>query len=677
MSTKYVAAALVCAGALAAGQAWSEETAPQEGYENFSLGEVYIKSEKPSVVKQTTVTNEITAEDIKATNSHTVAEALAYTPGIRVSTGRKSEPNIQIRGLDQSRVLIMIDGVPYYAANSGKLDLNQIPVDNIAKIEVTKGAASVLYGANALGGVVNIITKKAAGKPTFDLLGEVGENDYFRTSASHGLNTGKVNYWLNYSHAQSHGWNLSDNFTPTQFEDGGKRTNSDFATDSVWAKFGVEPTAHSDYSLNFYYISREKGAVPSTINNNVTSANASRAFFSQFGRIPRYEDWGLDLSGQQQLIDIITIKAKAFYHNHADTYDSFTTKDYTVKGSTSSYHDYTVGGSLITEIKPVKWNATRISFNYRGDSHKQQDDVGLPEGHFFSYTGSVGLENEITFNDHFSVVVGGSYDWFKIDEAFGTSSSNKTILEAKTKPDTRDSLNGMIGATYSFADSTKLFASIARKTRFPTLDDLYSSSRGNAYLKPEKAMNSTVGVSRSFSPYFWGELAFFYNEISNFISRDIVPNRNQNQNLGRIELYGIEVNTQVYPAKDLTLKLGYTFNNASDQSDNRVTDRVVNIPEHKLDLGVSYTVPVTRTVLDLNGILMSEVFSQLPTPRTPTQETQRVGGYFTFNAKVSQKFLKNYEAYFAVNNIADRNYQSEYGFPAQGRSFMGGVSAKF
>ena len=137
------------------------------------------------------------------------------------------------------------------------------------------------------------------------------------------------------------------------------------------------------------------------------------------------------------------------------------------------------------------------------------------------------------------------------------------------------------------------------------------------------------------------------------------------------------MNSEIYPTKDLVLKLGYTYNNARDQSDNRVTDRVVNIPEHKLDLGVSYTVPVTRTVLDVKGIIMSDMYTQLPTPAAPTRETQRVGGFFILNTKVSQKFLKKFEAYLAVNNILDRDYESEYGFPAQGRSFMGGVSAKF
>ncbi len=176
---------------------WAEEVKKMtgtEGYQVFDLGEIFVTAEQLPAFTEVAVTTEITAEEIQATNSRTVAEALTYVPGVRVSTGRKNEPNIQIRGLDQSRALILIDGVPYYETNYGKLDLNQIPVDNIAKIEIIKGGASVLYGPNALAGVVNIITKKPSEKPYAEIIGEVGENGTYKLSLSHGMKKGIFNY---------------------------------------------------------------------------------------------------------------------------------------------------------------------------------------------------------------------------------------------------------------------------------------------------------------------------------------------------------------------------------------------------------------------------------------------------------------------------------------------------
>jgi len=677
--------------------ACSEEKKEDRGFEAYSLGEIYVKGEKTPVTQQTSVTNVITAEDIKATSSRTVAEALSYTPGIRVSTGRKNEPNVSIRGLDQSRVLILIDGVPYYETNYGKLDLNQIPTDNIAKIEITKGAASVLYGANTLGGVVNIITKNATGKPFFEVTGEGGEVDYFRTSASHGMKAGIFNYWLNYSHSQAHGWGMSDDFEPVVgdiyrnrnragsaiFEDGGTRNNSDFSNDNFWAKFGIEPSIGSEYYLNFYYITREKGLPTSIIKNTANPVSASKAYFSQFGRIPTYDDWGIDLSGQQIITDKLALKAKLFYHDHVDDYLSNPSPPVSTDTALSRFKDYMIGGSLIGEFQPVEWDTMRLAFNFRGDSHKERGDSNIPFSSFFSFTGSIGLENEFNFAKNFSVVIGGSYDWFKVTQANNSAASgNKYILGDITKPESMDSFNPMIGANYTFPDTTKLFASVARKTRFPTLQQLYSSvatgTQANDKLKPETAINSTVGVSRAFTNLLWGELAFFYNDISDFISRDAAPPFGIYQNTASVEIYGIEVNTEFYPLKDLVLRLGYTFNKASDQSPGAVTDKLLNIPEHKVDMGVQYTVPFIKTRFDINGILMSEVFNQLPTIQNPDpSQTQSVAGFFVLNSRITQKFLKNFEAYIAVNNIFDRNYDIEYGFPAQGRNIFGGITARF
>jgi iron complex outermembrane receptor protein len=685
--------------------AWAEEPAKgeevaksegQKDYQVFDLGEVYVTSDRPPAVQEMVIENEVTAEDIKETNSHTVAEALAFVPGIRVSTGRKNEPAIQIHGMDQTTVLVLIDGVPYYETKYGKLDLNEIPVDNIAKIEVTKGAPSVLYGPNALMGVVNIITKKPTEKPSADATVEVGNGSYKRVSLSHGMKVGIFNYWLNYGHQELDGWKLSDNFHPktgtitrrpgttTQaiLEGGGYRTNSDFRTDSFWAKVGIDPNPGSEYYLNFHYIIREKGDPPSIYGGQV---NTNRpAFSSVFDRITRYNDWGIDLSGQQKIVNPVTLKAKLFYHNHVDDYTSYSDQNYVTKIAVSTYEDYNLGGSFIGDVRPLDWDVIRFAFNYRGDSHKQLDDKYLPFENTFSYTGSVGLEDEFNLIKNLSLVAGVSYDWFNVTEAerniTATGTGNFLRQVDLTKPDTKKVYEPMIGATYSFADTTRLFGSIARKVRFPTLDQLFSSTAGNVDLKPEKSNNYTLGVSRSFSDLAKAELAGFYHDISDFISRDADPHINpsaQYQNFAKTELLGFEFYGELYPMKDLVLRGGYTFNHAQDKSPDRVTDKVRNVPEHKVDMGASYTIPYIDTRLDLVGIYMGHIYSQLPTPRSPTQAEQEVDYYYILNTRISKSFSKYFEAYLAVNNILDKNYESEYGFPGPGRNYYIGISARY
>jgi iron complex outermembrane receptor protein len=672
------------------GVAWGEEPAQSKGtkdYQVFDLGEIYVTSDKPLAVRDMAITNEITEEDIKATNSHTVAEALTYVPGIRVSTGRKNAPSIQIHGMSQDKILVLIDGVPYYETKYGSLDMNQIPVDNIAKIEVSKGAPSVLYGPNALMGVVNIITKKGTEKVAAQATVEAGPNYTNRESVSHGWKVGMLNYWLNYSHQQTDGWRMSDDFHsvvgnrspgihPVVLEGGGLRNNSDYNQHSVWAKVGIDPSPGSEYYVNAYYITKEKGDPPSIYGGrHITTPPA----FSQiFDRITKYEDWGVDFSGQQKIFDNLILKGKVFYHNHADDYTSYSDLSYNTEIAVSNYKDYIVGGYLIGDYRPVEWDAIRFSFHYKGDSHKERADDYLPFENYFSTTGSVGLENEFNLVKNLSVVLGVSYDWFDVTKA--KANNNDGSQYDPGKPDIMDGWCPMIGATYTFPDTTKIFGSIARKVRFPRLSQLYGST-GNLDLQAETAINYTLGASRSFSKYAWGELAWFYHDLSNFIDRP--DSASPYENFAKIGMTGLELTGEFYPLKDFSLwedlKLwaSYTYNNARDKSVGRVTDKVRNVPAHKVDMGVHLTIPYIETGLDVVGIYMGEIYSQLPTSSRPTDPRIKLDDYFTMNLRISKTFLKYFETYVAVTNLFDRNYESEYGFPAPGRNFYFGISAKY
>ena len=669
----------------------SKESESEAGYEVFDLGEIFVTAEKPPAVQDVSVTTVITEEDFKATNTHTVAEALTYVPGVRVSTGRKNEPNIQIRGLDQSKALILIDGVPYYETNYGKLDLNQISIDNVAKIEVTKGGASVLYGPNAFAGVINIITKKPAKKLSFDALAEMGENGTYKLSLSNGMKSGIFNYWLNYSHEESNGWRMSDDFKPrvgiltnkpgqkvnTTFEDGGFRNNSDFKRDNFWAKVGIEPK-DGEYYINFHYINKEKG-MPSNLDANSVFQYPNNKF-SQLARITRYDDWGIDLSGQQKVLDQLILKGKLFYHNHVDDYTSFSDPDFQTAYAVSRFKDYLIGGSITTDYRPADWDIVRFSFMYRGDSHKERDQAIYPFAEYFSYTGSVGLENEFNKVKNLSVVIGASYDWFNVTDAKKNnidSSGNFLGQIEAVQPDTMKKLNPMIGAIYTFPDSTRIFGSVAKKVRFPTLQQLFSGTSGNPDLNAEESINYTLGISRVFKNIVRAEFAFFYHDISDFITRDTPDVLGRYLNFSKISLAGFELTGEITPMKDLSITAAYTYNDARDRSDERVTEHVLNIPKNKLDLGVHYTVPYIKTLLDLTGTYIDDTYSRLPNPKYPTDPVVQTSDYFIMNARISNTFLKNYEAYVAINNIFDKNYESEAGYPSPGRNFFVGVSAKF
>lgn len=670
--------------------ALAEEAKTEKDYQVYELGEIVVSGQNDAVNKVAD-TYSITAEDIADSHALTVPEALSYVPGITVTTGRKNEPEISIRGFSQHEALILIDGVPYYETNYGKLNLNQLPTSMIARIDIIKGAASVLYGPNAMAGVINIITKKQGIKPSLDALAEVGEDGAYHLNASHGNSLGKFKYWINVDRREADGWYMSDDFTSRVgstvrkpggttkevIQEDGERSNSGYAQTSVWFKAGVDVAKDSSYYLSAYYIDSKWGMPPSTITNQIFT---SRPAFSQYFSMDKYQDWGLDLSGAQAITSTFKLRGKLFYHNHMDDLVSYSDKTYSEVIATSRYKDYFAGGALFGDWEIHSRDTLRFSAHYRGDSHQERDDEYLPFAESFSYTGSLGVQNDWKPWDNFVIVAGVSYDWYDVTKAESVDTDkngNYTGTSDLDTPSTSDSLNPMIGATYTFVDQTRLFGSVARKTRFPTLQQLFGSKSGNINLDPEHSTNYTLGVGRPFGKMFYGEVSVFYNDIEDRISRDGPYPDSMYHNYSKVKMYGFEVIGELTPFEGLLLRAGYTYLKAKDESDGRVTDDVVGAPEHKVDIKVQYTVPKVRTKLDFIGVYLGNQYDQLPTASSPNTEVLETSGYFLANFKLTQPLWDKFEAFAYVSNILDRDYESESGYPGQGRAFWVGVSAKF
>jgi len=670
----------------------AEDDVQKTGYKVYTLGQIVVTG-KRQTEQQTGISTIMTAEEIKATNSHTVSEALRYMPGVYVSTGLKNEPAVRIHGFDQSRILVLIDGVPYSEAKYGRLPLNQITTDNVSEIIVEKGNQSVLYGANAEGGVINIITKQPLAKPSISAQFQLAEKNAQEFSISHGMKLGMINYWLNYTHKESDAWKLSDKFSPrigtirlgsrrkvkAYLENGGKfRDNSDYKNDSFWAKVGIEPSADSEYYVNFHYTATDEGS-PSSVDS--VKVFSSRPAFSYFARMPKYDDWGIDLSGRQKVADKLTFKAKLFYHNHIDDYVSYADQTFRNKMAVSRYKDYMAGGMLLADFKPVQWDSLKMAVHYRGDSHKQRDDDYLPFAESFAYTGSVALENTFTYIKNCTVLLGASYDWYKVDRAELTITDRSTgdfiQQEDLDTPARQNEINPMIGVTYTFLDSTRFFASVARKTSFPTLGQLYSTRSGNLQLKSEKSINYAIGISRSFGQLLKLKLSPFYHDISDRITRDAPHSDGTYRNYAKVKMTGAEFSADLTPVEDLFIRADYTYNHARDKSSGQVTNKVTGIPKHKINANVEYTLPYLGTRVDLTMVYQSKSYSQLPTATKPDTPILRNDTYTVFNAKISQKFLKHLEAFIYLDNIFDKNYEPESGIPAPGRTAWLGMSAKF
>ncbi len=661
--------------------------APAE-YRHYSMGQITVTDQAPSV--ETVDLEVVTAEEITAQNARTVAEALLMVPGIRVSTGRKSEPNVSIHGFDQSKILVLVDGVPYYETNYGKLDLNQIPTANVARIEVSKGAASVLYGANAMGGVVNIVTKEAAEQPFTSGTVEIGDNRLGVLAVTHGQRHGKLSYWLNYSHQDQDAWQVSGDYrpvdgrilyrnpsstVPTVLQGEGERTNSDVDRDAVWAKLGWDSGPDAAYWVNLHWLDMSKGLPPAS--DQVTVFQAAPAF-SQLGRMPDYRDSGVDFDLRQRLAERLVLKGKLFYHDHQDHYDSYRDLAYREQIARSTFKDALFGGAAILESPLNDWNTLRLSLNYKQDAHRERDDQYLPFAETASYTGSAGVEDELRLADTVRLVVGVSFDWFDVAEAERNvlSSSGDYLRQDPLATPAEDTWNPVVGLNWSLGPSGQLVASLGRKSRFPLLSQLYSSRNGNPDLVPEQSTNLVVGYERALTDAVSVEATGFWYDVSDLISRSGTDPNNVFQNYAEVDIGGVELGAALTPVAGLLVRADVTWTDATDRSEGRVTDAVLNVPQLAGSVAVRWQLPWFPARLDLDGTYMDDVYTSLPSARYPNDPMLAVDAVFLTNARFGWNLLPQLELWGAVRNLLDEDYESEYAYPGPGRALSLGLSAK-
>src|SRR5699024_10203645 len=140
----------------------------------------------------------------------TAYDLLRRSPGVTVANqgGPGKLTSISMRGTNSDHVLVLVDGIEYRRATSGQAAIENLPVDQIERIEIVRGPRSSLYGADAIGGVIQIFTRDGEGvtgtRPSFSIGG--GSNDTFETRAALAGNDGKTRYNVSVSRYQTHGF---------------------------------------------------------------------------------------------------------------------------------------------------------------------------------------------------------------------------------------------------------------------------------------------------------------------------------------------------------------------------------------------------------------------------------------------------------------------------------------
>ncbi|WP_228466989.1 TonB-dependent receptor plug domain-containing protein [Adhaeribacter swui] len=212
----------------------------------FKLGEVVISG------RQTEENTTVTSEQLESFNRLDVSHALNLLPGVNLAgVGARNESVVLVRGFDLRQVPVFIDGVPVYVPYDGYVDLARFTTFDVAQINVAKGFSSVTYGANTLGGAINIVSRKPLKKLELETRAGWLSRQGQRLSLNVGSNLGKFYVQGSASRLKQETFPLADDFTPKENEDGKDRDNAYREDAKYTLKVGFTPREKDEYALSY------------------------------------------------------------------------------------------------------------------------------------------------------------------------------------------------------------------------------------------------------------------------------------------------------------------------------------------------------------------------------------------------------------------------------------------
>lgn len=630
----------------------------------FKLGQVNILGTKDSLRA-----NKLNSATINRYNRLTVSNALNLLPGVfMTAVGPRNESAVSVRGFDVRSVPIYLDGVPLYVPYDGYVDLARFNTFNLSEIQVAKGYSSVLYGPNAEGGAINLISRKPA-KP-FELSAIAGYlSGGYRLNTNIGSNLGKFYYEVSASQLKRNYFPLSSKFKATTNEDGGHRDNSYNNDVAVSGKVGFTPTISQEYAVGYSYQHGTKGTpvYAGDDTNNSLFKNP------RYWKWPNWDTQSIYLLSNNRINSTNSIKTRWYYDQFKNNLASYDNASYNTQTKpyafTSIYNDYTLGSSVIFENTSLKNNSFSLAGHFKQDVHREHN-VGEPIRRDADNNFTVGAEDTYHFTSALKFNAGLSYMNRKSIDA--QQYTNKVITQLPANSNSAWNLQGLL--QYDVDSTNAITLSVARKTRFATIKDRYSYKFGTAIpnpdLKAEDALNYDLSYHTSLAGKLSIQASLFYSKINNSIQTvnnvAVDPttgtNQAQVQNVGKAEYYGAELSAGYAIASQLRIDANYTYLKRNNLSSPKIF--LTDVPQNKVFGSVQYS-PLSKLY-----ILASEEYNS---KRFSTSYGTVSGAFYLSNVKAHLTLVKGFSIEGGVNNLFDRNYTLVEGFPEEGRNYFANV----
>jgi len=563
----------------------------------------------------------ITKEEIQNSPDRTIGEILQRAPSVQVTQngpmGALAVP--QVRGSTAGQVLILVNGQRLNDAQNGQYDLNNLPVlkEDIERIEVLRGGASALYGADALAGVINIITQNPTAKPSTSASASYGRFDTQQYSLAHRWKPGPFSYGISLGREKSDGY----------------RENSQYDAWILGGEVGYSLASQSEVKFSARYIQKEVG-LPGPVNSPDPDDRQ------------KDDNTLLNLSYQGQITPRLKLGFRGWHNQYRNTFDAGA-QGILSMGTSALHKSSETGGDFQTTYQLGKRHLFVGGLEVIED-RANSSSFGVEQ----ATRGAVYLQDEIEIGKPLTATLGLRYDFHSVYD---------------------DQLDPRLGVLLRLPAEVRLRASAGRSFRAPTFNDLYwpasAYTAGNPNLKPETAWNYELGAEKDFQSLAAIKIAGFYRDVKDLINW--APDANfvwRPSNISDAKIWGAEAEFVYYPAKGWAIPLNYSYLYPRDES---TGDPIPNRPKHVVNAGVDY-----RSPIGLKGSLKGR-YVWLYTSQGSTLNQD----YFVLDARVGYEFkvwqYLSGEAYLSLTNALDKEYQTVEGYPMPPRSLYGGVSIVF
>ncbi len=603
----------------------------------------------------------ITQEDIKNSPARDAGELMAEAGigHVQMYNGALTG-NVEIRGLStdlftesNSRVLLLVNG-----NRAGTSNMAKIPASEIERIEIVKGPGSVLYGSQAMGGVINIITKSGSEEGVHGSVGaEGGSWGYWKTGGDISGKKYGIDFFISGATSASDDYQIPS----------GTYKNTSYQTEELSTRLGYSFLDDHRVSAGFQrWVGHRVGSPGPTYAKDPDdySDKARNAFDFEYTNK--------------------TTTLKYYISNNKD--DSFSNGGMGVPGPGNSSRftsNNRSQGVSIQNVFPIgvhriilggQWDRTAV------DTSSSSGAPYYPNSLYDNY--AVFVEGRVSLlNEKLLLTAGVRYDYFDNNTLSTPGLTSSPISRSM------DHVTGRGGIVYKVMDGLSLKAAIGTAFRAPSPIELASDytlygyrTQGNPNLGPEKSTTYEGGLEYA-KNHLKGSFTFFHTSFSHKIATyyDSSLSASTYKNLSGATIQGIEINTSydVGLATELAMSIepfaNVTYKTKYDSGDSSLQGvsggRLTYVPEWTGAFGVKAGQERwdAKLLINYTGNEYVTDYSASPYP------TVNKGGFMTIDIKGAYRPLKNLELTLSVANLLDRYYEYVKGYPMAGRTFVGGA----